>query len=172
MGISTTAGDPGFVFLRRPSGGDRPATSFLLDATPSTPSPTTRSKQARLGRTVAQPPPSPAALGHAVTRWLEAREGLRPPRSIRRGPYAPMVIEALVHVTPPAALGARVLALHTQPPRSGEIRMCASVLFDGRVRALAAVLYDGIYRKGNAWKRRQPGEMRAGAWRFETMRLI
>lgn len=155
MGISTTAGDPGFVFLRRPSGGDRPATSFLLDATPSTPSPTTRSKRAGLGRTVAQPPPSPAALGHAVTRWLEAREGLRPPRSMRRGPYAPMVIEALVHVTPPAALGARVLALHTQPPR-----------------ALAAVLYDGIYRKGNAWKRRQPGEMRAGAWRFETMRLI
>lgn len=113
-----------------------------------------------------------ATLGRWIVLWLEAREGRRPPMSLRRGPYSPAVIEDLRRATSPTTGGARLLRVHAQKTRFGQIRFSASAFYDGRVRAIAGFLDDGEGRHGTRSPQRSRGELRAGLWRVEHIHLI
>ncbi|WP_300610620.1 hypothetical protein [Corynebacterium sp.] len=113
-----------------------------------------------------------ATLGRWIVLWLEAREGRRAPMSLRRGPYSPAVIEDLRRASSPATGGARLLRVHAQKTRFGQIRFSASAFYDGRVRAIAGFLDDGEGRHGTRSPQRSRGELRAGLWRVEQIHLI
>lgn len=113
-----------------------------------------------------------ATLGRWIVLWLEAREGRRAPMSLRRGPYSPAVIEDLRRASSPATGGARLLRVHAQKTRFGQIRFSASAFYDGRVRAIAGFLDDGEGRHGTRSPQRSRGELRAGLWRVEHIHLI
>ena len=184
---------PGYNYLRIPAGlqADGPAARFLTTA-PVTPvarpgaaGPGKHREPGALPATaatssspVSAPPATPqnavdlATLSRWIVLWLEAREGRRAPMSLRRGPYSPAVIDDLRRASHPATGGARLLRVHAQKTRFGQIRFSASAFYDGRVRAITGFLDNGEGRHGTRSPQRSRGELRAGLWRVEHIHLI
>ena len=166
---------PGYNFLRVPAGlqADGPAARFL---TAQAPAAAIESAPPAAAQYTSQSTPQNtvdlATLSRWIVLWLEAREGRRAPMSLRRGPYSPAVIEDLRCVTSPTTGGARLLRVHAQKTRFGQIRFSASAFYDGRVRAIAGFLDDGEGRPGTRSPQRSRGELRAGLWRVEHIHLI
>ena len=186
---------PGYNYLRVPAGlqAEGPAARFLTTA-PVAPVARPGAAESRkphrepgaLPANAAASPSSPVSnpqstphntvdlgtLSRWIVLWLEAREGRRAPMSLRRGPYSPAVIEDLRRASHPATGGARLLRVHAQKTRFGQIRFSASAFYDGRVRAIAGFLDDGEGRHGTRSPQRSRGELRAGLWRVEHIHLI
>ena len=161
---------PGYNFLRIPAGlqADGPAARFLTAQAPTA----IESAPPAAAQSTPQNTVDLATLSRWIVLWLEAREGRRAPMSLRRGPYSPAVIEDLRRATSPATGGARLLRVHAQKTRFGQIRFSASAFYDGRVRAIAGFLDDGEGRHGTRSPQRSRGELRAGLWRVEHIHLI
>ncbi|OFO14135.1 hypothetical protein HMPREF3088_05040 [Corynebacterium sp. HMSC22B11] len=162
---------PGYNFLRIPAGlqADGPAARFLRAQAPAA---AIESAPPAAAQSTPQNTVDLATLSRWIVLWLEAREGRRAPMSLRRGPYSPAVIEDLRRATSPATGGARLLRVHAQKTRFGQIRFSASAFYDGRVRAIAGFLDDGEGRHGTRSPQRSRGELRAGLWRVEHIHLI
>lgn len=162
---------PGYNFLRIPAGlqADGPAARFLTAQAPAAAIESTPSAAAQ---NTPHNTMDLATLSRWIVLWLEAREGRRAPMSLRRGPYSPAVIEDLRRATSPTTGGARLLRVHAQKTRFGQIRFSASAFYDGRVRAIAGFLDDGEGRHGTRSPQRSRGELRAGLWRVEHIHLI
>lgn len=162
---------PGYNFLRVPAGlqANGPAARFLTTQAPAAAIENTRPVGAL---NTPQNTVDLATLSRWIVLWLEAKEGRRAPMSLRRGPYSPAVIEELRRSTSPATGGARLLRVHAQKTRFGQIRFSASAFYDGRVRAIAGSLDDGEGRHGARSPQRSRGELRAGLWRVEHIHLI
>ena len=117
---------PGYNFLRIPTGlqADGPAARFL---TAQAPAAAIESDPPASPKGAPQNTVDPATLSRWIVLWLEAREGRRAPMSLRRGPYSPAVIDDLRRASSPATGGARLLRVHAQKTRFGQIRFLSLI---------------------------------------------
>ena len=161
---------PGFAFLRAPAGGDAPAERAVADdpqgASPPQPA-TTRDRDV--------PAPQPAQIASLLQLWLEAFQGRRTVESLRRGPFAPVVLDALStrvrsHT---AGVAAKIMSLHIVPSTPGLVRFCASARLGNRIRAVTGVLVVHSAKTPAALHEVRLGRVkRKRYWRVETISMV
>lgn len=86
-----------------------------------------------------------AEIARLLTWWLEAYDGRRPVAALRRGPYAPGVVEDLrtqirESVEHRHGVPSRLLRVHLPPSHRQRLSFTASAAVDGRVRAVVGHL--------------------------------
>lgn len=167
-----TAVMPGFVFLRRPSGGDVGAPFYSTAPL----SPSSHPYETPVA------PPSRRYVSGVLSVWLEVLSGVRPTSFLARGPFHSRIAGYTQELRALNAynVSAQLKSFHLQDPMGSakgykqEVRFCATILFQDRVRAVAGTfslrriaLPTPLHEvRGNK------GFRRADQWRLETLHLI
>lgn len=176
MGVDNAPGAvreiPGFAFLRAPAGRSEQAeaTAETLEGSlEGAPPPQTVTTHQNLTA------PQPGHIAGLLRLWLEALDGRRTVESLRRGPFSPIVLDALATRvrSNASARSSKIMSLHIVPSTPGIVRFCASACIDTRIRAITGVLAVHSVKAPAALHEVRLGRVkRKRYWRLETMSMV